>query len=64
MFTAAWPGLIVLLSTVSSDAHTWNLVYVQLLLEDRSATLVQLDLLQLVLQAVMHGHLGSATERP
>jgi methylaspartate mutase sigma subunit len=35
VFTAAAPGLNVLLSTVSSDAHTWNLVYLQLLLEDQ-----------------------------
>ncbi|MEV8371200.1 cobalamin-dependent protein [Kribbella sp. NPDC056861] len=34
MFNAASSGLNVLLSTVSSDAHTWNLVYLQLLLED------------------------------
>lgn len=34
MFIAASPGLNVLLTTVSSDAHTWNLVYLQLVLED------------------------------
>jgi len=34
VFIAAPPGLNVLLTTVSSDAHTWNLVYLQLVLED------------------------------
>jgi methylaspartate mutase sigma subunit len=34
VFIAASPGLNVLLTTVSSDAHTWNLVYLQLVLED------------------------------
>jgi methylaspartate mutase sigma subunit len=34
VFIAASSGLNVLLTTVSSDAHTWNLVYLQLVLED------------------------------
>jgi methylmalonyl-CoA mutase cobalamin-binding subunit len=31
---AARPGLSVLLSSVSSDSHTWNLVYLELLLTE------------------------------
>ncbi len=31
---AAGPGLSVVLSSVASDSHTWNLVYLQLALEE------------------------------
>jgi methylaspartate mutase sigma subunit len=30
----ALPGMDVLVSSVASDAHTWNLIYLQLLLEE------------------------------
>lgn len=33
---------VVVLSTVSSDAHTWNLVYLQLLLEEAGYAVVNL----------------------
>ncbi|GAA0459295.1 methylaspartate mutase [Paractinoplanes deccanensis] len=32
----------ILLSTVSSDAHTWNLVYLQMLLEEHGCTVTNL----------------------
>ncbi len=35
-------GRTVLLSTVSSDAHTWNLVFLQLLLEEHGHRVVNL----------------------
>jgi methylaspartate mutase sigma subunit len=35
------PGIFVL-STVESDSHTWNLVYLQLLLEERGMDVVNL----------------------
>ena len=35
-------GRTVLLSTVSSDAHTWNLLFLQLLLEEAGCTVVNL----------------------
>lgn len=33
---------LVVLSSVSSDSHTWNLVYLQLLLEEHGCTVVNL----------------------
>jgi methylaspartate mutase sigma subunit len=37
------PGArLVLVSTLSSDAHTWNLVFLQLLLEERGCSVINL----------------------
>ena len=42
MTELALPQRTVLLSTVSSDAHTWNLVFLQLLLEEHGHRVVNL----------------------
>jgi methylaspartate mutase sigma subunit len=39
---AAGPGLTIVLSSVSSDSHTWNLVYLQLCLEELGHRVVNL----------------------
>jgi methylaspartate mutase sigma subunit len=38
----AIPGRTVVLSSVASDAHTWNLVYLQLLLEENGHRVINL----------------------
>lgn len=38
----ACPGMRILLSSVSSDSHTWNLVFLQLLLEEAGHEVVNL----------------------